>query len=433
MRLMKTLAVPAAMVCTLLLLEAQGPPPNAPLLPPDQLDTLVAPIALYPDSLLSQILAASTYPLEIVELEQWLDRSRALNGEALIDAAREQGWDPSVAALAAFPDVVRNLNRDIRWTTDLGNAFLAQEGDVMSAVQRMRARAQANGRLQSNGQVQVTDQTEDGQTMIVIQPANPQVIYVPEYDPAWVWGPPAIGYYPPLWYPGVSVGFGFGSGIYLNGFFGGCCAWGGNGWGWQPRWFDHQIYVNNYFFNRYGYGEYHGGAFREGDVWEHSPEHRLGMPYANREVANRFRGGGFGGNQNFGGGFGGNARGFGGGAQTFRSEGNAGGFNGNAFAGANRGFENNRAFAGNANSGRGFGRTFERAPSERFGTQGFERANPGGNRSVFGGIHEGVQTRIQSARGFGAMRGGFSGGGFRGGSPAGHSFGGGGFHGGGRR
>lgn len=380
-----------------------APAPNAPLLSPDQLDTLVAPIALYPDSLLSQIMAASTYPLEIVELAQWLQQNPGLRGEALMEGARNEGWDPSVAALAAFPDVVNNLNHDIRWTQDLGNAFLAQQADVMDAVQRMRAKAQANGKLQSNSQYDVSTDTQDGRSAIEIEPANPQVVYVPEYDPAWVWGPPLVGYYPPLWYPGVSVGFGFGSGIYIGSFFGGCCGWGGFGWGWQPRWFDRQIYVNNYFMHRYGFNDYHGGAFRGADAWMHDPGHRGGVPYANPDVANRFRGGGFGGSANVRR-FGGQPRAFGGG-QT-------------------------RAFGGGNNARGNFGGGFERAPSERFGSPGFERANPSTNHSVFGGIRGGAQTRIQSDHGFSSMRG-FGGGGFRGGGFRGGAAGGGGFRGGG--
>src|SRR5438105_1002606 len=146
---------------------------EAPKVPNDQLDTLVAPIALYPDPLLSQTLAASTYPLEIAEAQQWLQRNGGLQGTQLIEAAKQQNWDPSVQALVAFPDAMRLLASDIRWTTDLGNAFLAQQADVMSAVQRMRARASANGRLSTTPQQVVTTETQDGQSAIEIQPANP--------------------------------------------------------------------------------------------------------------------------------------------------------------------------------------------------------------------------------------------------------------------
>ena len=136
--------------------QAPAPPP----LSPDQLNNLVAPIALYPDSLLSQILVASTYPLEVAEAGQWLQRNPGLQGSQLVDAARQQNWDPSVQALVVFPDVVNRLNADIRWTTDLGNAFLSQQADVMNAVQRMRVRAMAAGKLSSNSQQTVT--TENG-------------------------------------------------------------------------------------------------------------------------------------------------------------------------------------------------------------------------------------------------------------------------------
>src|SRR5581483_5402933 len=128
-------------------------------------------------------------------------QNKNLQGQQLIDAAKNQNWDPSVQALVAFPDVLSRLNQDIRWTTDLGNAFLAQQADVMNAVQRMRQRAQQAGKLQSNAQQTVNTETQDGQSAIDIEPANPQVVYVPVYDPAYIWGPPLVGIYPPLYYP----------------------------------------------------------------------------------------------------------------------------------------------------------------------------------------------------------------------------------------
>jgi 2-keto-3-deoxy-L-rhamnonate aldolase RhmA len=150
---------------------AQAPPQ---LLTADQLDTLVAPVALYPDPLLSQVLAASTYPLEVVEAEQWLQQNQNLHGQHLMDAAKRQNWDPSVQALVAFPTALNLLNSDISWTTDLGNAFLAKQADVMASIQRMRARAQANGKLASTPQQVVTTQTQGRQNAVVIQPANPR-------------------------------------------------------------------------------------------------------------------------------------------------------------------------------------------------------------------------------------------------------------------
>src|SRR6266498_4294266 len=128
----------------------------------DQLDSLVAPIALYPDQLLSQTLVASTYPLEIIQLQQWLEKNKNLKDKALASAVQKQNWDPSIQAMAAFPDVVKRLADDIQWTTDLGNAFLAQESDVMNAVQRMRAKAQSKGTLKTSAQQKVETQTVEG-------------------------------------------------------------------------------------------------------------------------------------------------------------------------------------------------------------------------------------------------------------------------------
>jgi hypothetical protein len=251
---------------------------------PQELDNLVAPIALYPDPLLGQMLVASTYPLEVVEANQWLQRNKNLHGRELMDAAKQQPWDPSVQALVAVPDALAELNRDISWTTELGNAFLVQQADVMNAVQQMRARAQANGRLYSTPQQTVTTEEQGGQQAIVIQPANPQIIYVPYYDPFYVWGPPVYGYYPPVFYSGW--GFGFGPGFDLGFYFD---NWGGWGfWGWGPNWFGRSVFVNNIFFPRYGF--YYG--FRRGfggrSIWVHNPSHRLGIPYGNRWVSDRF-------------------------------------------------------------------------------------------------------------------------------------------------
>jgi hypothetical protein len=248
------------------------------------LTNLVAPIALYPDGLLSQVLVASTYPLEVVEAQQWLQHNTALHGTQLIDAARQQSWDFSVQTLVAFPDVLNLLNQDIRWTTNLGNAFLAQQADVMVAVQRLRLSAQANGRLTSTPQQTVSTETQGAQTAIAIQPTNPEVIYVPVYDPAYVWGPPVWDYYPSLYYP--AFGFGWGPVINIGFCFGGWSGWGG--WGWGPNWFGHGIFVNPIFFNRYGFHGFRGAGFNR-IPWAHDPDHRLGIPYPNRQLAGRYQ------------------------------------------------------------------------------------------------------------------------------------------------
>ena len=286
-------------------------------IPDDQLDSLVAPIALYPDSLLSQTLVASTYPLEIIQLQQWLDKNQNLAGnqQQLAEAVKKQPWDASVQAMAALPDVVKRLADDIQWTTDLGNSFLAQQSDVMDAVQRMRKRAQDKGSLQSNEQQRVQTQTVESKQVIVIEQSNPEVVYVPSYDPVYVWGPaiypyPAI-YYPPYygaWYTAAAISFGVGI---TMGFF-----WGG-GWGWGCGWGGGDININrNNNFNR---NTNIGGGNRvnplgsgnrgnlggnrgnlgsgnrvnplgSGNKWQHDPSHRGGTPYRDRNTADRFGG-----------------------------------------------------------------------------------------------------------------------------------------------
>lgn len=254
---------------------------------PQALESLVAPIALYPDSLLSQVLVASTYPLEVVELQQWLDQNKGLTGTALMDAAKKQNWDPSIQALVAFPDVVTRLNSDIRWTTDLGNAFLAQQADVMSAVQRLRAKAKDSGKLTDTPQQKIVATDQNGQSAIEIQPTDPQVVYVPTYNPAYFWGPPPPYYpWPGLFYPGIGIGWGWGPGINLGFYFPGCCGWGG--WGWGFGWFGGGIFVNGPFFHRYGFAEFHGGAYGR-SAWVHNPAFRGGVPYP-RGVAARYGG-----------------------------------------------------------------------------------------------------------------------------------------------
>ena len=360
--------------------EYPAPPPPAPLPPvagsaptqpltPQQLDDLVAPIALYPDPLVGEVLAASTYPVEIPEAEQWVEDHKKWKPSKLMDEAKKQKWDPSVQGLVAFPQVLQQLTQDLGWTTALGNAFLAQQADVMQAVQRMRAQAQEKGKLQTTPQQTVTTENQNGKTVINIMPANPDVLYVPVYNPLWVWGPPVWGVYPPLIYPGIDIGWGWGPGIELGLFFGGWGGWGWGGWGWLPNWYGGSIWLNHSFFHRYGFEHFHGEPLGR-SVWTHDPVHRLGVPYANRDVANRFGG---------------------------RAEGDR--------------------FAGSRFNGGG-----ER-PSVRtqhFGSSGFENRGWTHSHSVFGGYHNGAATRMQSDHGFSSMG-------------AGRSFGGGGFHGGGGR
>ena len=275
--------------------ESTPDAPKAAKIAPEQLDSLVAPIALYPDPMLAQVLAASTYPLEIVQLQQWLEKNKNLKDKALVDAVSKQPWDPSVQAMAALPDVVGRLAKDIQWTTDLGNAFLTQQSDLMDAVQRMRKKAQSNGNLKSSEQQKVETKVVESKQVIVIQQASPEVVYVPSYNPVVVYGPPVYPYppiyYPPAGYYAAGMAISFGIGVAMG------AAWGG-GWGWGCGWGnnDVDINVNNNFNrntninggNRVSNQPVRGG--NTGNKWQHNPEHRGGAPYSDRATATKYGG-----------------------------------------------------------------------------------------------------------------------------------------------
>jgi Protein of unknown function (DUF3300) len=284
------------------LAQSQQPPsPEQPAkqeavrLPAEQLDSLVAPIALYPDPLLSQTLVACTYPLEIVQLQQWLAKHKNLKDKALADEVKKQDWDPSIQAMAALPDVVKRLSENIKWTTDLGNAFLAQQSDVMDAVQRMRKKAQETGNLKSSEQQKVETKVIENKQVIVVQQANPEVIYVPSYNPTVVYGPPVYAY-PPIYYPppgyyaaGMAISFGVGMAM--------GAAWGG-GWGWNAGWGgNNNVYINNNnnfvrnTNNRQNiYNNRQNVSNRANSTWQHNPQHRGGAPYGDRNTARQYGG-----------------------------------------------------------------------------------------------------------------------------------------------
>jgi hypothetical protein len=273
---------------TLAAQEPVAPPPDQTLTP-DQLQNLVAPIALYPDPLLGQIMAASTYPLEVVEAWQWLQKNPGLSGAVLTAAVQQENWDASVQALVMFPDVLKQLNADVNWTTSLGNAFLDQQQDVMQAVQALRQKAEQAGKLTSTPQEQVSED----QGAIDIAPADPNVVYVPEYNPVWIWGPAVYYPYPGWNWPPDSimvsgVWFGFYPPISMVAYFGyGWTGWGG--WGWSPAWATRVVVVNNSFIHRYNFNPV-GGVNQGGRiVWAHDPAHRLGVPYASPALRTQYR------------------------------------------------------------------------------------------------------------------------------------------------
>jgi hypothetical protein len=168
---------------------------------PEQLDQLLAPIALYPDALLSQTLMAATYPLEVVEAARWTQANPNLKGDAAVQAVKSKDWDVSVKSLVAFPQTLSMMNNNLDWTQKLGDAMIGQQKDVADSIQRLRAKAAAAGNLKTTPQQKVTTQTAGSASAIVIEPANPEVIYVPYYNPTWAYGPWPYPAYPPVYYP----------------------------------------------------------------------------------------------------------------------------------------------------------------------------------------------------------------------------------------
>ncbi|HKE12989.1 MAG TPA: DUF3300 domain-containing protein [Myxococcota bacterium] len=282
--LVATLSLPPAV------LEAQDVA-QPPTFKPEELEQLVAPIALYPDGLLAQVLMASTYPLEVVEAARFAKANPNLKDEALNNALKQQSWDPSVKSLLSFPQVLTMMDEKLDWTQKLGDAFLAQQKDVMDAVQRLRGKAQAEGNLKSNEQQTVTVEEQppaSGSQVIVIQPSNPQVVYVPTYNPTVVYGawpypayPPAY-YYPPG-YVATAALVSFGVGLAVGSAYYGGCGWGHG---------DVDINTNRYNnFNQNVSQNYNRSDVKnkvEGGKWQHNPEHRKGVEYRDRGTQDRY-------------------------------------------------------------------------------------------------------------------------------------------------
>ena len=361
--------------------DAQGAQPAAPAYTtqtPDQLDQLVAPIALYPDSLVAQILAASTFPAEVGEADRWLQANPNLKGDDLAKAVDQQTWDPSVKALTAFPSVLANMDKNLSWASSLGDAYYNQQADVMDAIQRMRQKAQQAGNLKDTSQQTVQTQGSN----IVIQPADPDVVYVPAYDPWAIYGYPIAPWpfwynYPGIWFGGPYLSFGLGFGIGFYGGYGwGWHNWGAN-WGGHSLVYNHNTYIShsNTFYNRSNY--YHNGG--------------------ERGVANNVNRGGADRNGNIGGRGGVEHNDGTHGANNANHGGNVGG------RGAEQNRAGERAFNGDSRQARGFGD---------------QRGQSSSRSSGFSGYDHGGNTRSFSSRGqssFGGGGGGFHGGGGGGG------------------
>lgn len=255
---------------------AQTAQPSQPLLKAEELDQLVAPIALYPDTLLSEVLMASTYPLEVVQADRWAKQNANLKGDQLKAAVDKQGWDQSLKSLAATPSVLDMMSTKLDWTQKLGDAVLAQQADVMDAVQRLRAKAEANNQLKTTSQQKVTKATNQSKQYIVIEPAVPNTVYVPYYNPAVVYGGWPYPAYPPYYFPapGYIAGAAIATGIAFGvGYAVGRWASGGGYWGGGFNWGNNNININNIGNN---------------NNWRHNPDHRHGVQYHNDNVRQKF-------------------------------------------------------------------------------------------------------------------------------------------------
>ena len=285
-RLLVSALICAVFGASLPMLAAAQPAaaPAQQLLKAEELDQLVAPIALYPDALLAEILMASTYPLEVVQADRWATDNKALKGDQLKAAVDKQCWDDSVKSLAATPSVLTMMSTKLDWTQKLGDAVLAQQPDVMDAVQRLRTKAQANNKLTSTKEQKVSVTQEQNKQVIVIEPTVPDTVYVPYYDPAVVYGGWPYPAYPPYYFPPplgyvpgaiLATGIAFGAGYAVGRWASGGNYWGGGvNWGGNNINVNRSVNVNNVNINS--------------NNWQHNPVHRQGVKYSNTNVQQKF-------------------------------------------------------------------------------------------------------------------------------------------------
>jgi uncharacterized membrane protein YgcG len=348
----------------------------------EELDQMVAPIALYPDSLLTQILMASTYPLEVVQADRWAKQNKDMKGDALAKALEAQPWDPSVKSLVNFPQVLAMMSEKLDWTTKLGDAFLAQQKDVMGTIQKLRKKAQAEGNLKTTKEQVVKVEQET----IIIEPANPQVIYVPAYNPTVVYGAWAYPAYPPypVYPPGyvaTTAAFSFMAGAAVGAAWG--YAWGNANWhgGDVNVNVNQNTNVNNNIDRSKEQNKVTRGEGGKGS-WQHNPEHRKGVSYKDQGTADKFGKGGPKDAQS---------------RDSFRGRGDTG-----------------RQDAGRGDTGRqdsGRGDTGGRQDSGRGGQAGpggsaggggrpsSSTMESGGKQSAFGGADRGSNAKMESDRG----------------------------------
>jgi hypothetical protein len=458
-------AAPAAAPAAVPAAPAETPPDKPPL-KPEELEQLLAAIALYPDSLLTQVLMASTYPLEIVQADRWAKENKDLKGDALAKELEKQPWDPSVKSLINFPQVLSMMNEKLDITIKIGDAFIEQQADVMNTIQKLRGKAQASGNLKSNEQQKVIVQQAPPATqqttvivqqpppaqIITIEPTQPQVIYVPTYNPTVVYGAWPYPYYPPApYYPPNYVAsnmISFGAGVAVGAAWG--YAWGHSDWGHNDV--DIDVNRNTNINNNIDRSKYQqnidarrnerqaqgAGNRGNGSSWRHDSSHRQGVPYRDQKTAtqygrgnnqaaqarDQYRGRADAGRQDLNRGGASDYRGNAGGAGA-GNRGNAGGAGGAGGAGS--------GYRGNTGAG-GAGGAGQPRPSAQPANRG---SSSGGGGAFSGANSSGSSARASSQRGQASRSsGGYSGsrgggGGSRGGGGGGSRGGGG--RGGGRR
>ena len=416
---------------------AQGATPQAvdpPPLSKEQLEQVVAPIALYPDDLLSQVLMASTYPLEVVQAARWAAQNPNVKGKALEDAMAKQPWDPSVKGLVAVPQTLQMMSDKLDWTQQLGDAFLDDQAAVLDAVQRLRQKAEGTGNLKSSPQMKVSKVSLAAPSggapveRIIVERTDPQTVYVPVYDPNVVYGAwpypayPPYYYQPPGWVPGT---FAYGALAFGTGLAVGAAIWGGANWGAGNV----NINANRYnSFNRTNVG---------GGNWNHNGAHRGNVPYRNNAAAQKFGGQSAqnraGNRQGAGQGGAGNRQGLGGqGGGGQKGAGNRqGGAGQKGAGGGQKGAGAGQKGGGNKAAKKGGGGQGKSAQNRGGGNRAASKGGGGGNRSVNRGSQGAARSGNVSRGGGGGMSRGGGGGMHRGGGGGMRMGGGGGMRGGG--
>ena len=364
----------------------------------EELEQILAPIALYPDSLLAQVLVAATYPLEVVQADRWVRENKNLKGERLSAAADKMSWDLSVKALVPFPQVLGMMSEKLDWTQRLGDAFLAQQADVMNTVQDLRARAQAQGTLKTTSEQKVVVQEKT----IVIEPASPTVVYVPAYDPVVVYGAwpypayPPYAYYPPG-YALAGAAFGFAAGVAVGAAWSSC--WGN--WNWSSG--SMNVNINrNFNINGNYVSHYQSGS------WQHDVAHRGGVAYRDSATRERY------GRQGTGSAdarrdYRGYSKEGGAGAgrqptadqtrKALEQRGGKGPSDRVGAGGANRPGSDSAMKGPQQRGGKGQADKAVRGGTSRPGGDSSMRGSQGGNRSAFGSMGSGTQSKMSGARG----------------------------------